>query len=822
MDRHTSALIVLGLVLLSIADPRLGAAEPGKAATGSEALTLLPGDFTLTGPAAYQALIVERIDDGKSVGQVAEGLTFVSSDPKVVKIDAGVAYPVGNGQATVTARAGAAEAAARVRVVRIGEPHVWSFRNQVQPILAKAGCNGGACHGAFAGKKGFKLSLRGYDAMADYQFITRQARGRRVVVSDPGRSLILTKPTGAMPHKGGVRFAVGSPDYRIISEWIASGILAPREDDPRLERLEILPSAAVLTAGLQQQLIVRAHFSDGRSEDVTRWAKYTATNDSVAQVDQMGLVRVTGNGEGAINAWYSSFNAAATISVAYPSQVPAEVFAKAPRRNFIDELVLVKLESLNIPPSPPAGDAEFLRRAYIDTIGTLPSADETRKFLADTSPDKRDKLIEALLERPEFVDYWTYKWSDLLLVNSGKLSRPATWSYYNWIRTNVAANTPWDKLVRSLVTAVGSTLENGAANFFVLHQDPPKLAETVSMAFLGMSIGCAKCHNHPMEKWTNDQYYSMANLFSRVRVKERSGEGNKVVFAVHEGELLQPRTGKPQPPQPLDGTPVKFDDSTDRRIKLAQWLTAPENPYFSRAITNRIWANYFGVGLVENVDDLRLTNPPSNRELFSAAAQYLVDQRYDMKALMRVILQSQTYQRSSQSLPANAADQRFYSRYYPKRMMAEVLLDGISQVTAAPTTFAPRFAAGTRAIQLPDSNVDSYFLKSFGRPVREATCECERTAMPSMVQALHISNGETINQKLETQGNRLDQLLTSGAKYDQIVEEAYLSALARYPSATEKSQLVAVLASAPAAEKRLVLEDMYWGVLSSKEFLFNH
>jgi hypothetical protein len=394
------------------------------------------------------------------------------------------------------------------------------------------------------------------------------------------------------------------------------------------------------------------------------------------------------------------------------------------------------------------------------------------------------------------------------------------WSYYHWIRNNVAANTPWDEFARRLVTASGSTLENGAANFFVLHQDPPDLAETVSVAFLGMSINCAKCHNHPLEKWTNDQYYGMANLFARVRSKEAGGAGHRVVYPVTSGEWIQPRTGKPQPPRPLDGEAVPMESEADRRAHLAAWLTSPENPYFSRAITNRVWANFFGVGLVENVDDLRLTNPPSNAELFDAAAAYLVEHRFDVKALVRAILQSATYARSSRPLAENAADTRFYARYYPRRMMAEVLLDALSQVTAAPTEFKS-YPAGVRALQLPDVNVDSYFLKTFGRPLRSITCECERTAMPSMVQVLHISNGDTINQKLAAKNNRIEQMLAANMTNEQIVEEAYLAALTRLPTDDEKAKLLATL-DENASERRQAIEDLYWSILSSKEFLFHH
>ena len=458
----------------------------------------------------------------------------------------------------------------------------------------------------------------------------------------------------------------------------------------------------------------------------------------------------------------------------------------------------------------------------LDTIGMLPTADETRKFLADSSPDKRDRLIDGLFQRREFVDYWTYKWSDLLLVNSEKLPKPAMWTYSRWIRSQVEQNVPWDQLARSVVTASGSTLENGPANFFVLHQDPMELAETTSQAFLGMSIGCAHCHNHPLEKWTNDQYYGMANLFSRVQVKNVEGEGNWTVFPTSSGELIQPRTGRPQRPCPLDAQPIAFDAPGDRREVLAAWLTAPENPYFSRAICNRVWANFFGVGLVEAVDDMRLSNPPSNAELLAALAKFMVDNRYDVRALMRVILQSETYQRSSEALPENAADRRFYSHCYPRRLKAEVLLDALSQVTGAPTEFTG-YAQGWRAEQLPDSNVDSYFLKSFGRPVRLLTCECERTSTPSMVQVLHICNGNTLNQKLAAKGNRLDQLLAAKTPPEGIIDEAYLSAPSRaYPTASEKEHLVQLLSAAPANEQRAAVEDLYWSLLSSTEFLFNH
>ena len=471
-------------------------------------------------------------------------------------------------------------------------------------------------------------------------------------------------------------------------------------------------------------------------------------------------------------------------------------------RNFIDEQVDKQLARLNLPASPACTDAEFVRRAYVDTIGRLPEVDEVRAFLADSSPAKRDALIESLLKRPEFADYWTYKWSDLLMLSGTRLRPAALKTYYQWIHKQVADGAPWDQFVRAIVTATGESVENGPTNFYALSQSPEDMTENVSQAFLGLSIGCAKCHNHPLEKWTNDQYYGMASLFARVRAKGwggegRSGDGRRTLYVAESGELVQPRTGKPQPPTPLDGRPLAFDDPADRRVSLAKWLTAPENPYFARSIANRVWANFFGVGLVEKVDDMRVSNPASNEALLAAAADYLVKQKFDLKALMKAILQSNAYQRTSRPLPGNQADHRFYSRYYPRRMMAEVLHDAIVQVSQVPTKFdtiafpggdvqkTDFYPLGTRAVQLYDSAVENYFLQTFGRNPRRIVCECERSGEPTMVQVLHLSNGITLNEKLKAPGNRLDKLLKlrrEGMSAAALIDEIYLASLARYPT----------------------------------------
>jgi hypothetical protein len=802
-----------------------------------DSLVIYPNDITLNGPDASQQLICEELRAENPVRQLREDLVWSSSDDKIVRIEKGIIYPVGDGAATITAKSGNQTAIAKVTVQQFAESASINFRYQVQAVLSKSGCNSGACHGAALGKNGLRLSLRGYDSDFDYHALTRQVSGRRVNLAEPARSLLVTKPTGAIPHKGGVRFEVDSPEYNVLVNWIAQGAEPPRDKDPQLEQIELFPARALLQPNQQQQFVVRARYSDGHTEDVTRFAKFTSTAESVGTIDQLGLLKTVGSGEGAVSVWFASRVVVAPITVPYQQKIEPAAFAASPRKNLIDEQILFQLQRLNLPPSPQADDAEFLRRAFLDTIGVLPTVAEAKTFLEDKTPDKRNVLIDRLLARPEFVDYWTYRWSDLLLVNSEKLKPNAMWAYYRWIRTQVEQNTPWDQFSREVLTATGSTLDNGAANFFVLHPDATELMENTSQAFLGMAINCAKCHNHPLEKWTNDQYYALANMFSRVKMKDLTGEGNTLVISAVEGDLIQPRTGRPQPPAALDATPFALTDTKDRRAEFAAWLTAPENPYFARAIVNRVWANFMTVGLVEAVDDLRLTNPASNEVLLNALADYLKQEKYDLKKLMRLIMQSAAYQRSSTILPENAVDRRFYSRYYPKRMMAEVLLDSISQVTGVPTDFdresgdrrnrnlkgrGEMYPTSLRAIQLPDSNVYSYFLKSFGRAQRLLTCECERTDEPSMIQVLHLANGETINEKLADPTSIAAKLHKDKRSAAEIVETAYLGTLTRYPSAAEKAKLLAEWERTAEDERRPWIEDLYWSLLSSKEFLLNH
>jgi Protein of unknown function (DUF1549)/Protein of unknown function (DUF1553) len=703
-----------------------------------------------------------------------------------------------------------------------------SFRNQVIPVLTKMGCNSGACHGAAAGKNGFALTLRGYDPGADYDTITRQAGGRRVNKIEPAKSLILLKPTETVPHMGGRRFPVGSPAYAILSGWIASGMPAPRDSDPRLDRLEVTPGDRTAAAGETVALTVTARFTDGSSADVTRWTRFGSADDTVAHVEDDGKVSVRGPGETAVSASFLTGVALARVRSPFPATVPESAYASAARVNAIDDLVLDKLRQLNIEPSPLCTDGEFIRRAYLDAAGLLPTREEVEGFLADSSADKRARLVDALLARDEYVDYWAYKWSDMLLVSSRTLGPNNVRDFYGWIRSAVKSNMPWDKFVYAIATAQGRTDQNGAANYYLIHRSPIDLAENYTQAFLGLTLTCARCHNHPMEKWTQLDYYGFTNLFARVSVKDDgtfSGKSDTAtVFSTPDGEVLHPRLGIALPPRPLDGTPMPAHSTEDRREYLAKWTTSPSNTFFPRAVVSRVWANFFGRGLVSPADDLRFSNPASNEPLFEAMTAEFVRGGFDVKALVRTIMRSAAYQRSSVTTAANVKDDRFYSHYLIRRLPAEVILDAYSEVSGVPETFMG-YPKGTRALQLPDTKVESYFLSVFGRPERIITSAAERMQDPTLPQALHAINGDTLNKKLMNDQGVIAQMVTAGKSNSDIVEQLYLSALSRRPTDAERTGILADLDHSPAADAaahRRQMEDVAWALMTSREFLFNH
>ncbi|MBM3801113.1 MAG: DUF1553 domain-containing protein [Acidimicrobiia bacterium] len=795
-------------------------------------ITVYPSSIVLGSSRASQQLVVEgTYADGYSEDLTAKALMQVESR-STVRIEGDRVLPVASGAGTILASVGALKTSVAVSARDIEQRPEWSFRNHVVPVLTKTGCNMGACHGAAAGKNGFKLTLRGYDPLADYLVLTREAVGRRVTAREPGRSLVLLKPTLLVPHAGGRRFGVDSREYQVISQWIAEGIKPPQDGDRRIEGIRIEPALVKLRPGTRQQLVVTAVFNDGYMEDVTSWVRFESTNAGTASVDDRGLVELKGSGEASITAMFLSKVAVATLVVPFQQQISRDRFEQAPRANYIDKLALAKLEILNLEPSGPCTDGEFIRRAYLDTTGTLPSIDAVKEFLHSGNRDKRQALIERLLASEAYVDYWSYKWADLLLLSDNKatsgnkkLNPAAVRSFYNWIRASVQENKPWDKMVRELLTSTGSSRENGALNFYQIHKDPIRVTENTTVAFMGLRLTCARCHNHPLEKWTQVDYYKMANLFARVRQKAGDTPGEIVVVNAVSGDIDHPRLNKALPPAPLDGEEIALDSPQERRQILANWLTSPQNRSFSRTIVNRVWANFMGRGLADPVDDIRSTNPPSNEPLMNALVEDFVKNGYDLKHLCRVILTSATYQRSWKTTPANVNDDRYFSHYQARRLPAEVILDAVSQVTQVPTDFSG-FPKGTRALQLPDTSVDSYFLDAFGRPQRAATCACEREAQPNLRQALHVINGETINQKLSSQDGWIAAALKRNLPNPEVVEALYLASYSRYPTESEHSEAVRSLEAASAGKgpkvRQEALEDFAWAMLTSKEFVFNH
>ncbi len=815
-------------------------------AFSNESAQILPGIVELTGGSSSQRLLLQSVTaEGLTSRHINSDVEWSTQDSNIATVADGVVTSVSDGETTIVARikhpqGNYREFSVPVKVSKSDRKSNLEFGNHVQAVLSKANCNMGACHGALAGKGGFRLSLRGYDSIADHFTSTKEDRGRRVDLTYPERSLLLMKPTGKVPHKGGVRLAEDSADYRLLLRWIQEGAQGPEETESKLEVLQVYPTEIQLSAGDRQPIVVTARYSDGRVEDVTQWAKFSSTNESVASVDEEGSITILGSGQSSINVWFASRIESVRVTVPYSDTIPDEAFNELAEANPIDSAVKAQLRKLNIAPSVRTSDLEFVRRVYLDVIGMMPTTQEAQAFLADQDPQKRTKLIDSLLERPEYVDYWAYRWSDLFMLNGAILQVDGVKAYYQWIRSHVANNTPWDRFAKDILTATGEATENGATNFYALNQDPESMTENACQAFMGLSIGCAKCHNHPLEKWTNDQYYAMANMFARVRAKgwageTRNGTADRTVVVLDRGDLIQPNRGKPQAPAPLDGNALPINDPSDRRVALADWMTAPDNPYFTRAIVNRVWHGYFGVGIVEPVDDLRESNPESNPALMKLLCDHLIENKYDLKSLMRLILNSETYQRSSVVNLNNAADDRYFSHCYPRRLLAEVLHDCVVQVTQIDSEFTQIefpgndrrkvdfYPKGTRAIQLYDSAVENKFLRSFGRNQRRIVCECERSNEPSVVQVLHINNGETINDKLAATNSIVDQYIAQFSDQPaELVKQAYWRSLTREPTNAELESMLKELPAKDSAEYRTAIEDLFWSLMSSQEFLFQH
>jgi Protein of unknown function (DUF1553)/Protein of unknown function (DUF1549) len=699
-----------------------------------------------------------------------------------------------------------------------------TFERDIQPILTRTGCNAGACHGKARGQNGFALSLLGFDPDFDHNAIVKEARGRRLFAADVDNSLLLLKASGAVPHGGGKKLPNGSAEYELLKRWIAAGTPRTPKDAPKLTRVTVTPTEIVAAYKHEQPLRVMAHFSDGTSEDVTKLTAFQSNESGYAAVNPDGLIRVGAiGGEAAITARFVDQFAVCRVLIPLPGKVEPAVYDKLPRHNFIDGLVWAKLKQLGLTASEGAADATFHRRAYLDVIGRLPTPDETRTFLADTAADKRAKLIDRLLDRPEYADFWANKWADLLRPNPYHVGIKATFNLDAWIRDQFRRNRPYDQFVRELLTAKGSTFKNGAVVFYRNRREPDELTTMVSQLFLGVRLECAKCHQHPSERWSQKDFYSFAAFFGRIG---RKGTGisapisgsEETMFVKESGAVKHPLTGEVLPPTPPLGKPLDIPPGDDPREKLADWMTAADNPFFAKVIVNRVWADLMGRGLVDPVDDLRDTNPPTNPELLDALAIDFRKNGYDLKKLIRTIVTSAAYGLSSTPTDRNVGDTRNYSRRYRTRLRAEALLDAASDVTGVPEKF-DAMPPGSRAMEAWTVRFDSKFLDSFGRPDPNQDPPCERTSDTTVVQALHLMNAPGLAAKITAEGSRAATLAAGKKTAAEIVEELYLLVYCRKPTAEETAACVARF-DKPGAKRKDVTEDLLWALLNTPEFVF--
>lgn len=699
-----------------------------------------------------------------------------------------------------------------------------TFERDIQPILARYGCNAGACHGKARGQNGFALSLLGFDNQFDYAAIVQEARGRRVFPAAPDASLLLLKASGQVPHGGGKRLPTDDPNFARLRQWIAAGTPRTPTNAAKLDRITVAPSSRSLAPNATQQLAVTAHYSDGTTEDVTRLAAFQSSESGYVGADEGGLAKAGPlPGEAAVMARFMHKFAVCHVVVPMPGTVADEVYAKLPRKNFIDGHVWDKLKALGVTPSEPAPEATFHRRAYLDVIGRLPTPDETRAFLSDTNPKKREKLIDELLDRPEYADFWANKWADLIRPNPYRVGIKAVFNLDAWLRDSFRKNKPYDQFVRELLTARGSTFHNGAAVMFRDRREPDEIATIASQLFLGVRLDCAKCHHHPFEVWGQDDFYSFAAFFARVGHKGTGlsppiSGGEEFVFAAPAGQVKHPVTGEVMPTKPLLGKTVDVPEDGDPREALADWVTAPDNPFFARVIVNRVWADLMGRGIVEPVDDLRATNPPSNGPLLDALAADFRDNGYDLKKLIRTICTSHAYGLSSIPNDRNAGDGRNYSRHYRQRLRAEVLLDAVCDVTGVKESFAA-MPAGSRAMELWTVRSQSVFLDSFGRPDPNQDPPCERTTDTTVVQALHLMNAPGVQDKVTADAGRAAKLAASKKSNAEVVEEVYLLVYGRPPTDDEKAACLRWF-DKPGLKRRQAVEDLMWALLNTPEFVF--
>ncbi|MCE9604834.1 MAG: DUF1549 domain-containing protein, partial [Planctomycetia bacterium] len=735
-----------------------------------------PESIRFTTPRQYMNVVVSGFYADGTVQDLTRAAQLTSADPRVARIQEGLVLPTGNGKTVVQITVGSHKASVPVEAVEQQKPEQTSFTFSVQAALTKQGCNQGACHGSPSGKGGFRLSLRAYDPVLDIETLVRESYARRIDPIDPAGSLLLRKPLMEIAHGGGRRLKKDDYTFELLRDWIGQGCKLDAEGAPTCTKIEVYPkNREYFRPAHVQQLLVLGHYSDGTIRDITKLADYLSSDEAVATVDADGFVVSRERGETTVLVRY--LDKMETTALTYLEDVPGFKWNQPTENNFIDKLAFEKLNRLQILPAEACSEEEFIRRVHLDVVGRLPTIAETESFLADKASNKRAATIDRLLASEDFIDFWALKWADLLRVRKTKVSEPGVYKFHHWIEQAVRSNLPYDEFARQLVTASGSTLANPAANFYRTAGDVNDCTETASQLFLGIRIQCAKCHNHPFERWTQDNYYGIAAFFTRVQRKKSADENDLVVWSAKNGEITQPRTGKTMKPwAPLKGD-VELPPEDDRRDAFAAWLIGPENPFFAKVEVNRIWGNLMGRGIIEPVDDFRESNPAAHPILLEALAKDFIAHKFDRKHVMRTILNSRLYQLSSRRNEFNKDDVKYFSHSRTRMLTAEQLLDAICQVTGVPEKFAG-LPAGTTAVQLPSPDVDNYFLKVFGQPARETACQCERSSESNLSQALQMINGPVVHNKLRADNGRIAMMLKDNKPEEEIITSLYLAALA--------------------------------------------
>lgn len=824
--RPSASIRVTAISFVCCTAFHLPTSELSQVFAAEQTLQVSPSQITFDSVLDRVQLLVRPADQPHDLTRQAR---LESTTPQIVQVtDRGTVIPLQAGQGNLRITVGGQTIDVPVTIPETALQQTAAFATDIMPILNKTGCTSGPCHASQHGKGDLKLSLLGFAPEQDHPALVRDRQQRRISVLKPDDSLLLKKATLAVSHGGGMRFKNSSWEYDVLRRWIAEGAVGPAKDEANVVGLEINPTNRVYNIDEQQQLQVVATYEDGRRRDVTQAAIYNSLGDSIATVDDAGLISVIGRGQAAIMIRYQGQATVSHVLSPFRNEVDLSDFEPLTE---VDRLVRDHWKRLKVQPSPTCSDEHFIRRAFLDSVGTLPTPERVQSFVNNDAPDKRAELVDELLgltgdaDRDiygnEWSAWWTLKWGDLLRINRNDLGDGGMWSFANWVRASLRENKPMDQFVREIITAQGSIYQNGPANYFKTAKTPTDLAETTAQVFLGVRLQCAKCHHHPFEVYSQADYYGLAAFFTRVGNKASTDFGalgaDTVVKINPSGSIRHPRTRQVMQPTPLLKEPVDPAAVRDLRRPLAEWLTSPDNDLFAKNIVNRIWGYYMGYGLVEPIDDLRATNPASNPELLDYLAKDFVSSGFDLKHLMKQIMTSRVYQLDARPRPENAAIGHLYVHYNVKRMPAEALLDAIDFACGTQEKFGG-VPLGTRAIELPDPNYTSYFLDTLGRPQRVIACECERTAQPNLAQVLHIANGEVVNRKLADKNGRLTRLEKQDD--DDAIDELYLVTLSRRPTKVEQQAAREVISGTKT--RREGLENLLWALLNSREFLFVH